>query len=218
MMKKAAIFDLDGTVSNTLEALAYCGNKALGDFSLSPIEKEHYKVLVGDGAYTLIERAVKEHGKDDKELIDKVYKRYREIFAVDCLYKAHPYEGIPELVEELRKRGLKTAVFSNKPHEEAIKTINGIGLSGKFDKILGVREGLKKKPCPDGALMIAEEFGVSPEECIYLGDTNTDMKTGKSAGMFTIGVLWGFRERAELEENHADAIISHPSEALSYID
>ena len=217
MMKKAAIFDLDGTVSNTLEALAYCGNRALAEFSLSPIEQEHYKVLVGDGAYTLIERAVKEHGSDDKELIDKVYKKYREIFAVDCLYNAHPYDGIPELVENLRKAGLKTAVFSNKPHEEAIRTIDGIGLSGKFDIILGLKEGFKKKPAPDGALLIAKEFGVEPSECLYLGDTNTDMKTGKSAGMFTIGVLWGFRDRKELEENHADAIISHPSQAMAYI-
>ncbi len=217
MMKKAAIFDLDGTVSNTLEALAYCGNKALADFSLSPIEQEHYKVLVGDGAYTLIERAVKEHGRDDRDFIGKVYQRYREIFAVDCLYNAHPYEGIPELVEALREKGLKTAVFSNKPHEEAIRTIDGIGLSGKFDIILGLKEGFNKKPAPDGALLIAREFEIEPADCLYLGDTNTDMKTGKAAGMFTIGVLWGFRDRKELEENHADAIISHPSEALDFI-
>ncbi len=216
-MKKAAIFDLDGTVSNTIEALAYCGNKTLAEFSLSPIEQEHYKVLVGDGAYTLIERAVKEHDIDDKEFIEKVYHRYREIFAVDCLYNACPYEGIPELLDALKGKGLKTAVFSNKPHEEAIRTIDGIGLSGKFDKILGLKEGFNKKPAPDGALLIAKEFGVEPSECLYLGDTNTDMKTGKSAGMFTIGVLWGFRDRKELEENHADAIISHPSEALNYL-
>ena len=209
-MNKGIIFDLDGTVSNTIEALAYCGNRTLAEFSMSPIEQEHYKVLVGDGAYTLIERAVKEHGKDDKELIDKVYHRYREIFAKDCLYNACPYEGIVELVDELRKRGVKTAVFSNKPHEEAIRTVDGIGLSGKFDIILGLKEGGKKKPSPDGALQIAAEFGVKPEECLYMGDTNTDMKTGKSAGMYTIGVLWGFRDRAELEENHADAIIAHP--------
>ena len=216
-MKRAAIFDLDGTVAATLEAIAHCANMAICDFGYEAYPIDQFKTFAGDGAHTLIERALKGRGVEDKDTVEKVFARYMEIFAVDCLYNAHPYEGIPELLKSLREKGIKTAVLSNKPHPESIKTVDGILPKGSFDLIRGVIDGCPKKPAPDGAFAIAKEFGVEPSECIYLGDTNTDMKTGKSAGMFTIGVTWGFRPVEELKENHADAIIDHPLEALNYI-
>ena len=216
-MKRAAIFDLDGTVAATLEAIAHCANKAIGDFGYEAYPIESYKTFAGDGARTLVERALAGRGVEDTEIIDKVFARYLEIFAVDCLYNAKAYDGIPELLKELRDRGVKTAVLSNKPHPESIKTVDGILPKGSFDIIRGVKDGCPKKPAPDGAFAIAKEFGVEPSECIYLGDTNTDMKTGKAAGMFTIGVSWGFRPVEELTANHADVIIDHPLDALNYI-
>ncbi|MCR5527087.1 MAG: HAD family hydrolase [Lachnospiraceae bacterium] len=216
-MIKAAIFDLDGTIGDTVEALAFCVNKTIGEFGLAPIETEKFKYLAGDGAKMLIKRALEVRGVTDEETFDKVYKRYNEIFAVDCLYHVKPCKGTPELIEELKKRGIRTAVFSNKQHPMTLTTVNGIFPEGTFDIIRGQKEGYPKKPAPDGALAIAEALGVKPEECIYLGDTNTDMQTGKAAGMFTIGVLWGFRTRQELEANHADAIIENPLEAVSFV-
>ncbi|SFL02570.1 phosphoglycolate phosphatase [Lachnospiraceae bacterium KH1T2] len=216
-MIKAAIFDLDGTIGDTVEALAYCVNKTIGEFGLAPIETEKFKFLAGDGARMLIKRALEVRGVTDDDTFEKVFKRYNEIFAVDCLYHVKPYEGIPELIKKLKEAGIRIAVFSNKQHPMTLTTVNGIFPEGTFDEIRGQKDGYPKKPAPDGALAIAEKFGVKPEECMYLGDTNTDMQTGKAAGMFTIGVLWGFRTRQELEENKADAIIESPLEAIQFV-
>ena len=119
-----------------------------------------------------------------------------------------------ETLEELKRRGAKIAVFSNKPHKAAIKAVEAIYGEGFFQVIQGQEERLPKKPAPDGAWEVAARLGVKPEECVYIGDTNTDMQTGNAAGMMTVGVLWGFRDRKELEENHAHKIISRPEELL----
>ena len=109
---------------------------------------------------------------------------------------------------------MKLAVLSNKPHEATYLAVTGLFGSDTFEVIQGLEVGMKKKPDPSGALKIAKKLQVEPSECMYVGDTNTDMKTGKAAGMYTIGVLWGFRDRKELEENHADEIIDHPKALL----
>lgn len=215
-MKKAVIFDLDGTLSDSIASIKYCADRALEPFGYGPFPEADYKYFVGDGAANLIKRALAAGG--DKELahFEEAFALYRKYFAVDCMYQVKPYDGIRELLAELKNRGLKLAVLSNKPHNQTIDVIEALFGKGYFDGILGQREGVPIKPDPAGVFTLLKEFGLNASDILYLGDTATDMKTGKSAGAFTVGALWGFRERRELEEAHADAIIGHPLELLDF--
>ncbi len=214
---KAVIFDLDGTLADTLESIAYCTNRALAAYGFAPFALERYKYFVGDGAAELIRRVLRSAGDDALEYYDKVKAEYDKLFAKDCMYKVAPYEGIVELLQTLKKRGIKTAVLSNKPHEQAKDVVRTLFGEGLFCAVQGQSESIRKKPSPDGVLYLAEKLGEDRENILYLGDTDTDMKTGKSAGVFTIGALWGFREREELEENYADAVIAMPYELINYL-
>lgn len=214
---KAVIFDLDGTLSDSILSIAYCANRALEKFGLMPFETKRYQYFVGDGAAELIRRALQNQPFDRMDLFDEVMEEYKKLFAVDCMYEVKPYDGILELLTELKKRGLKIAVLSNKPHPNTCKVIHDLFGDGVFDIVQGQISEIRKKPSPDGVFRISEKLGVPIEEILYVGDTNTDMQTGKGAGAFTAGVLWGFRDRAELEENHADVIVEHPLELLAYI-
>ncbi len=215
--KKAVIFDLDGTLSDSIHSIKYCTDRALEPFGLGPFSVEEYKYFVGDGAATLIRRALAAGGDAEGAHFDQAFARYKELFAVDCMYEVKPYEGIVELLHSLKERGVKLAVLSNKPHAETVRVIEYLFGKDVFDVLHGQIEGVPIKPDPTGAFRIMEQLSLKPEEVLYLGDTATDMKTGKSAGLFTIGALWGFRKREELEEHHADAIIGHPMEMLDYL-
>ncbi len=214
---KAALFDMDGTITDSLESIAHTTNTVLKEFGYPEIELERFKTIVGDGAETQIRRVMKIQGVSDEDIIQKVYARYLEEFEEGCLYHVTPCKGVPELIEKMKARGMKIAVCSNKPHAKSVKVADAVYPAGTFDMVIGQKEGIPKKPAPDMALMAAREFGVDPSECLYLGDTNTDMKTGIGAGMFTIGVLWGFRDRAELEELHPNAIVTTPDEVEKYL-
>lgn len=216
-MKKAVIFDLDGTLSDSLTSIAYSSNLALQAFGFAPFETERFKYFVGDGAAELIRRCLRNDGDEKLEHFEEVYKKYCEVFEQYCMYEVKPYAGIRELLLSLKEKGVRTAVLSNKPHERTLTVIHELFGDDCFDFVQGQVENVPKKPAPDGAWNICKKLSVSPEECIYCGDTNTDMKTGKSAGMFTIGVLWGFREKEELVENHADAIVETPQEIMDYL-
>lgn len=216
-MKRAVIFDLDGTLSDSITSIQYCANRALAKFGLEPFSAKQYQYFVGDGSAELIKRALKNQKTDRMDLYEQVKAVYDELFAVDCMYQVKPYEGIPELLAELKKRKIAIAVLSNKPHPNTCKVIEALFGNELFDAVQGQTPEINKKPSPDGVFLLSKRLGVPVSEMLYLGDTNTDMKTGKSAGAFTIGVLWGFRDRAELEENHADAIIAKPLEALAYL-
>lgn len=216
-MKKAVVFDLDGTLSDSLVSIAYCANRALEAFGLQAFENDRYKYFVGDGAAELIRRTLRSQERDRTDLYDQVRTEYDRLFAVDCMYQVKPYEGIPELLAELKKRKILTAVFSNKPHPNTCKVIRDLFGEGIFDVVQGQTDQIARKPSPDGVFLIGEKLGIQTSEMLYVGDTNTDMQTGKGAGAFTVGVLWGFRDREELEANHANAIISHPMELLTYL-
>lgn len=213
-MYKCCVFDLDGTLLNTLTALSYCTNHVLCDYELGEIPTEEFKWMVGDGYRNQIKRALTYLG--DQELIhfDEACENYMEFFGKNSMYGVKPYEGIREMLKELKEMGMIITVFSNKPNGQAIINIEESFGKGYFDYVAGQIDGVPKKPDPSGALRIADHFGVKPEECLYIGDTNTDMKTGIAAGMHTIGVLWGFREREELEAFHPAAIVEHPSEIV----
>lgn len=161
-----------------------------------------------------MERCLRDCGDENLSHLDEGEQLYIEIFAENPLYHVVPYEGMVETLKKLKEKGVRLAVCTNKPHQAAVETVEGIFGREIFDGIQGQCETVRRKPAPDGPLRMAELFSAKPEECVYVGDTWTDMKTGKAAGMYTVGVLWGFRDREELEENHADLIISRPEELL----
>ncbi len=215
-MKKAVIFDLDGTVSNTIDTIAYFANLALEHFGYPAIETETYKVLVGNGAKVLVERMM-QHVGAPKEQFNEIYTYYVEAYDKDFMFLTRPYDGIIEMLDALKAKGIKTAVLTNKPHMTACKVIED--LFG--DKILlcrGVKDDGICKPKPDGVYEIMKTLNINnKEDYLYVGDTGTDMQTGKNAGLFSVGVTWGFRKREELEQNGADAIIDAPMQLLDLI-
>ena len=217
-MKKAVVFDLDGTLSDSLVSIAYCANRALEAFGLVPFETDRYKYFVGDGAAELIRRVLRGQATDRMDLYEQVKAEYDRLFAVDCMYQVKPYDGIPELLALLKERGIKITVLSNKPHPNTCKVIHDLFGDDLFDVVQAQTGEIRKKPSPDGVFLISEKLGIPVSEMLYVGDTNTDMQTGKNAGAFTVGVLWGFRDRAELEANHADAIIAHPRELPDWLE
>lgn len=211
---KACIFDLDGTLCDTLESMAVTTNQCIEPLGYASLPAENFKYYAGDGAKTLVERALLEAGDEKLEHLEDVFQKYKAIFDRDCTYKVTIYDGIMETLKTLKANGMKLAVLSNKPHEQTKKVIAHFFGTDLFDKVQGQQEGIEKKPDPAGALAIAEAFGLHPEECMYIGDTNVDMMTGNRAGMFTVGVLWGFRTKDELLANHAHALAEKPADLI----
>lgn len=216
-MKKAVIFDLDGTLADTIASITYCGNLALSRFGLPSFGEEDYKHFVGDGAAMLIRRALLAAGDERLEHFDEVYETYLEIFAKDCMYQVKPYEGICALLEELKRLSVRIAVLSNKPDRDSLRVVEALFGKGYFDFVQGQRADIPRKPDPAGVYRIMEAFVLPAGDFLYVGDSGVDMKTGRAAGIFTVGVLWGFRDREELVENGADAVISKPLELLSHL-
>ena len=211
---KACIFDLDGTLANTLESMSVSANQVIEPFGYAPLPAENFKYYAGDGARTLVERVLRDAGDQDLIHLEEVYQAYSAIFDQDCTYKVTVYDGMGETLEKIKSMGIKLAVLSNKPHAQTKKVISNLFGDELFDWVQGQQEGIEKKPDPSGALAIAKAFGVKPEECMYVGDTNVDMMTGNRAGMFTVGVLWGFRDRKELIEHHAHALAENPEDLM----
>lgn len=211
-MIKCCIFDLDGTLLNTIDTIAYYGNNALESYGFKPIETERYKKFVGNGAEILVRRMLEYYACDDEEIFKNVYKHYNDAYNNDVLYKTDVYEGIRSLLEILKKNGTKIAVLSNKPDFAAKAVVDIFFGKNYFDIVFGQRENVPIKPDPAGAFEIMNLFDVKKEECLYIGDTGVDMKTGKSAGLYTIGALWGFRDKAELDEYGADVVVATPED------
>lgn len=210
-MIKLAIFDLDGTLLNTLPTIAYYGNKALGEYGLPPIEQERYKALIGNGRDLLIHRMLAETGDDTPDLYEKVGAVYDGAYEADQLYLTELYDGIEELLKNLKGKGIRLAVLSNKP-DNVVKPIVDKVFGGIFDEVWGKRADYSVKPAPDAAFEICRRLGFLPEETAFVGDTSVDIETGKNAGFLTVGVEWGFRERKELEQAGADIVVKHASE------
>ena len=216
-MIRCCIFDLDGTLLNTLKALTRTTNLVLEHFGYRPADEAHVKLFVGDGYRNQMKRALSYSGDEKLEHYEESLPLYTEIFVKNCMYEVKPYEGIRELLEGLKSRGIRIAVLSNKPHARTVENIETVFGKGYFDCVLGEQPGIPKKPDPAGVRRILGQFGVKPEECLYFGDTNTDMRTGLGAGLMTVGVTWGFRDRTELESFHPQYVISHPEEVFEKI-
>lgn len=211
-MYRLCIFDLDGTLLNTIHALTFTTNETLKAFGLSGIVPEQTKRMVGDGYKKQIERALAACGDSALIYYKEAAELYMENFQKYCMKDVRPYDGITHLLSYLKDKGVKIAVYSNKPHAQAVENIETIFGKDFFDCVRGEQPDVPKKPAPDGALLVCKELGFIPSECLYMGDTNTDMLTGIAAGMDTAGVLWGFRDREEISEFQPAYIVEHPSE------
>ncbi len=210
---QAVLFDLDGTLLDSLDDLADAMNEALGQLGFPPHPSSAYRYFVGDGVEELAARALPE-GHRDQTTIIQCFQRMRAIYRHRWNVKTRPYPGIPELLNGLTERGLKLTILSNKPDEFTRAMVEYYFASWPFSLVAGQKEEVPRKPDPAGALAIAEHLGIAPERFLYLGDTNTDMKTARAAGMFPVGVLWGFRGAEELRANGAEILIESPLDLL----
>lgn len=211
---RAALFDLDGTLIDSLTDLTNATNTALAALDCATHPLADYRFKVGDGARTLCSRALP---ADKQHLIDQAVRLMRAHYETHCIDETQVYPGVAELVSVLHDRGLKLAVLSNKPDDFTKRLVDHYFPSKPFDLVCGQKANVPLKPDPTSALQIATELGVTPPQCLYLGDTNTDMRTARAAGMRAIGVLWGFRDREELTASGADAVIGRPEEVLELL-
>ena len=212
---KAVIFDLDGTLLDTVEDLADASNRVLLDYGHPVHAVDSYRYFVGDGLMTLMDRVTPQDVRGDD--LKKYFDRFKDVYKENWDNKTRPYHGIPAMLSELKEINVGCSVLSNKPHEFTLVCVKRFFPEVPFACVFGQREGVPKKPDPIGAIEISQKLKVDPAECLYVGDTSVDMKTGKGAGMVTMGVLWGFREREELVENGADVLVADPMEIVEYV-
>ena len=203
-MIELAVFDLDGTLVNSIYDLADAVNNALADNGYPTHELEAYKHFVGNGAKKLIERALP--AGTDRQECSRIHGEYTKYYRAHCLDKTLPYDGMPELVARLRAEGIKCAVASNKPDEFSKEIVTALFGSDGFDLVRGKLEGAASKPAPDILYGIAKTLGTGIEKAVMIGDSNVDVQTAHNAGIKCIGCTWGFRGRAELEAEGADFI------------
>ena len=216
-MIKACIFDLDGTLLYTLDSMAKAADRMLEELGLHSLPVDNYRYYCGDGAEMLVQRVLTDAGDKDLAHFEEASALYRRYFGEDPLYKVDYFPGIREALSQLKTMGLSLGVCSNKPHTATVDVIERM-YPDTFDVCIGQKEGIRRKPFPDTALAAAQKLGVAPEECVYFGDSGTDMKTGKAAGMYTVGVLWGYRDLEELEENGADNSIFLPEDIVKVVE
>ena len=215
-MKKLCIFDLDGTLMNTIPAISHFGNSALKKFGFPEIEPDRYKILVGNGRDLLIHRMLNESGNDTEENYLNVGKAYDTAYEADPLYKTAPYDGVLDLLDTLKEKGFTLAVLSNKP-DNVTQDVVRLFFGERFDIIAGQKKGVAPKPDPAGVFAILNELKITAEDSYFIGDTYVDITTGKNAGIESIGVLWGFRDEEELTNAGADHIVAKAEENLDII-
>ncbi len=238
---RAVLFDLDGTLADTLATIANVANFALRSLALPEHPIAAYKQFVGDGIVELCWRVLPRGGEatgaiggagdrlvtpqaDDRHTAERLalhaelLARARARYATHYLDGARLYGGIAELLAALAQRGARLGVLSNKPDALTKRSIEGLGIAAYFTVIAGQRDEQPPKPDPAGAFAIAQELGVAPSEVLYVGDTSTDMETARRAGFAAVGVRWGFRSEQELVEHGARWIVSHPREILALYD
>lgn len=216
-MIKACIFDLDGTVMDTISSIAYFVNYTLSKLGFGEIEEEKYKYFVGNGRSNLLHRALDFWGADSEEMFQKACEIYDGAYESNFMYKTCAFDGIEEQIKKIKEKGIKVAVLSNKPDNVTRFIVEETFGKGFFDIVQGQIEGVPLKPSPESFLNISNSLGAKPQESVMIGDTNVDIKTGNNAGAHTLGVLWGFRKREELEEAGAEKIVETPSEIFDAI-
>jgi phosphoglycolate phosphatase len=208
------IFDLDGTLVDTLGDIADSVNHVLASLSLPSHPIEAYRFMVGNGSRMLITRAL---GPERQQLFETVLKLQQDYYPRHMCDHSRPYPGIAAMLSELQSRGIKLAVLSNKPHEHTRQMIEKLFGMDLFDAVIGQRPDIPLKPDPASALEIAKMLGLEPSQLAMVGDTAMDMQTGRKAGMATVGVTWGFRDRRELIDNGGEHIIDEPRQLIELL-
>ena len=216
MPYKAILFDLDGTLLNTLEDLGDAANRVLVARGFPTHKLDEYRYFIGDGTAMLITRALPEGQRND-DTIRACLKALLEGYGRNWKVKTRPYDGVTQMLDELTARRIKMAVLSNKSHDFTKRCVTDLLPNWTFHVVLGQRDAIPLKPDPAGALEVAERLNIPPGNFLYLGDSAVDMKTAIAAGMFPVGVLWGFRLAEELQENGAQVLIERPSEVLNLL-
>ena len=214
-MIKACIFDLDGTIGDTRMSMIYSVNEALKELKLPTLPDEEIVSYVGNGAKYLVERVAEAVANPSR--FEEIFSAYMKYFSVHCSFGATAYEGIREMLADLKKEGILLAVLSNKPHEQTKKVIYDMFGDEIFDVVMGQREGIKRKPAPDGVYAVLEKLHLSKEEVLYIGDSDVDIDTAEAAKVSGVYVSWGFKGREFLEQKGAKDIIDNPKEVLQFI-
>jgi phosphoglycolate phosphatase len=217
MAYRAVLFDLDGTLLNTLQDLANSMNSVLERSHFPVHDLEAYKYFVGDGIEMLVRRALPAAERDREATFTACLEAMREEYSRRSQEHTRPYEGVPELLDSLTRLGIRLAILSNKPHDATLKVVAELLPRWHFEVVFGERRLIPKKPDPAGAMEIAQSFGIPPAEFLYVGDTAVDMMTAKAAGMFAVGALWGFRKAEELTAAGARVLIGHPGNLLEIL-
>jgi len=217
MPYKAILFDLDGTLLNTLEDLGDAVNRVLTRAGL-PVHSLHaYRHFIGDGVVMLMSRALPEDKRND-ETIRNLVEAFRKDYGENWNVKTKPFEGVPGMLDALVRRRIRMAVLSNKPHAMTRRCIEELLPEWTFEVVLGQRENVPRKPDPSGALEAADHLNLLPKQILYLGDSAVDMLTARAAGMFAVGALWGYRSMDELKGAGAQALIDRPEDVLSFLE
>lgn len=216
-MYKAAIFDLDGTLLDSVKDLERACNYALSKFNLPNVDSQKYKLMLGAGRKKIIESIVSEFfGYDENEIIEKFLEYYNEFYDAHMLDNTKPFKGILNMLDLLRSKNVVTAILSNKPHDFTLKLCKQF-FSDKVQYVSGLKDGYEAKPDPALLLEIINDLGLKKEDCIYIGDTEIDIQVAKNSGVKSLGVLWGFRTQALLEKEEADYLASNIDEMTDII-
>ena len=217
MIYRAAVFDLDGTLINSLADLADSANDVLSSFGFPTHELDKYRYFVGNGPRKLMERCLPPEQAENADVVSEALERYHAFYKNHLFAKTEPYDGILSMLEALQEKHIPLAICTNKQQFAAEAIAEKLFPNGIFLKNLGDLEGTPRKPDPTKLLQIIKDFGVRPEETAYLGDSSVDMETARRAGCLAVGVNWGFRPEQELRESGADLILTHPMELLEKI-
>lgn len=217
MEYKAVLFDLDGTLLDTLEDLANSMNMALTELGFPTHPVQAYRYFVGDGTGDLVKRTLPP-GKLDEQTIARALAAQAKYYAKHWADNTKPYPGIGQLLCDLEDKSLPMVILSNKPDNFTQLTVNKLLGDWSFEIVRGVSPTVVRKPDPTAALLIAGEMRIPPQQFLYLGDTDTDMKTAVSAGMYPVGVLWGFRDAEELKQNGAKTLAEKPHDILKLLN
>jgi phosphoglycolate phosphatase len=210
---KAIIFDLDGTLLDTLADIGDSVNLMLGEYGFPGHTMDDYRRFIGNGIQMLVMRALPIQGRSE-EMITACVRRARELYWENWNRKTRPYDGICDLLDHLKKEGWPLAVLSNKPHDFTVRYVNAYFDKWDFKVVMGQNDHFPVKPDPASALDIARQIGLAPESFLFVGDSAVDMRTAAAAGMHAVGAGWGFRGPKELLENGCQALVEYPSEIL----
>ena len=216
---KAAMFDMDGTLIDSLADLADSANEVMDSFAAPRHNLDEYRYFVGNGAKKLMERSLPPALAADEATVSEATTRYKNFYLERHLFtKTKPYDGILPMLEKFRAWNIPCAVVTNKPHAAALSVAEKLFPKGTFFAVVGDRDGAPRKPDPTNALKLAKEMRVLPEEVVFFGDSDADMQTAVNAGFLPVGVLWGFRPREELAANGGKLFLANPLEIFNLVE